>query len=163
HDLLALRNYGSPQKYYHPRFGTNSRLDGMQAAVLNVKLKYLSGWNEARVRAAERYKKNLARVKKITLPEPAAHSTHIYHLFVIRVDAERDRIIDALAQKEIQCGIHYPIPLHLQQAYAYLGYQEGSFPHAEAAAKKIISLPLFPEITDGQVDFVCERLANILT
>lgn len=161
-DLLALRNYGSPQKYYHPRFGTNSRLDGMQAAVLNVKLKYLKGWNEARARAAERYRKNLAGVKKITLPEPAAHSTHMYHLFVIQSDDDRDRVMDRLAQEGIQCGIHYPIPLHLQKAYSSLGYKEGDFPHAESIAKKIISLPMFPEITDEQVDFVCERLANIL-
>jgi len=161
-DLLALRNYGSPRKYYHPRFGTNSRLDGMQAAVLNVKIKYLAGWNEARVRAAQRYMKNLAGEKKIILPAPAPDSSHIYHLFVVQAEGDRGLIMSGLAKEGVQCGIHYPIPLHLQKAYSYLGYQEGDFPHAEAIAKKIVSLPMFPEITGEQVDCVCEKLLKIL-
>ena len=160
--LLALRNYGSPQKYQHPTFGTNSRLDGVQAAVLLVKLRYIEEWNRARVRAADRYRKNLAGTAGIKLPETAEHSTHIYHLFVIQVLDRRDDILKVLAEREIYCGIHYPIPLHLQQAYAYLGYRAGDFPIAEAAAQRILSLPMFPEITDQQIDLVCEELVKTL-
>ena len=160
--LLALRNYGSPQKYQHPTFGTNSRLDGVQAAVLLVKLRYIEEWNRARVRAADRYRKNLAGTAGIKLPEAAEHSTHIYHLFVIQVPDRRDEILKLLAEREIYCGIHYPIPLHLQQAYAYLGYRAGDFPIAEAAAQRILSLPMFPEITDQQIDLVCEELVKTL-
>lgn len=160
--LLALRNYGSPQKYQHPTFGTNSRLDGVQAAVLLVKLRYIEEWNRARVRAADRYRKNLAGTAGIKLPETAEDSTHIYHLFVIQVPDRRDEILQALASREIYCGIHYPIPLHLQQAYAYLGYRAGDFPVAEAASQRILSLPMFPEITDQQIDLVCEELVKTL-
>lgn len=160
--LLALRNYGSPQKYQHPTFGTNSRLDSVQAAVLLVKLPYLEGWNSARARAAERYRKNLSGVANINLPGLAADSTHIYHLFVIQVPDRRDEILQALAAREIYGGIHYPIPLHLQKSYAYLGYREGDFPVAEAAAQRILSLPMFPEITDQQIDQVSETLIKAM-
>ncbi len=160
--LLALRNYGSPKKYFHPTFGTNSRLDGVQAAVLNVKLHYLSEWNAARSRAAERYIENLSSCKSISLPARVEGSTHVYHLFVVQVSANRDQILTELAQRDIQCGIHYPIPLHQQEAYEYLGYHEGDFPNAENISKKIISLPMFPEITDAQIDYVCENLLDII-
>jgi len=160
--LLALRNYGSPQKYYHPQFGINSRLDSIQAAVLSVKLRYLAEWNALRVRAAERYRSNLACCKDIVLPALAPHSTHIYHLFVVQVPGNRDTILEIMSQHGIQCGIHYPIPLHLQKAYAYLGYHEGNFPNAEAIAKKIISLPMFPEITEEQIDYISATLLKAI-
>ncbi len=160
--LLALRNYGSPQKYCHPSFGMNSRLDSIQAAVLNVKLKYLTSWNQARQYAAERYRNNLKHNPHITLPATAKDSTHVYHLFVIQVDKDRNRIIQQLAEKGILCGIHYPIPIHLQAACSTLGYKPGDFPNAEAIAGRIISLPIFPEITDEQIDFVCENLYKLL-
>ena len=160
--LLALRNYGSSVKYYHPAFGINSRLDELQAAVLTVKLQYLEEWNEARVRAADRYRKNLSSHPSIVLPGQAPHSTHVYHLFVIQIEGDRDAIIERMAQKGIQCGIHYPLPLHRQEAYARLGYEEGDFPHGEAIAKRIISLPLFPEMSGEQIDYVCECLIGLL-
>jgi len=160
--LLALRNYGSTQKYFHPTFGTNSRLDGIQAAVLRVKLPFLAEWNQARFLAAERYIRNLAGHPGIVLPGHAENSTHIYHLFVIQVNRNRDEVLKKLAEQNIQAGIHYPIPLHLQQAYHYLGYQKGDFPEAESSSQKIISLPIFPEITHDQIDFVCDSLINIL-
>lgn len=162
-ELLGLRNYGSTQKYYHPKFGMNSRLDGIQAAILNVKLKYLAEWNEKRNRAAERYINNLKGYPAITLPARANDSTHVYHLFVIQVKRDRDQIMAAMAKKEICCGIHYPIPIHLQKAYSYLGHREGDFPRTEELAKKIISLPIYPEITDEQIDFVCQTLCGILS
>jgi len=161
-NLLALRNYGSAKKYYHPTFGINSRLDEIQAAILNVKLQFLDRWNEARVRAAKRYRKNLEPNSLIKLPVEAEHSTHVYHLFVIQVKRDRDLIIKEMAKKNIHCGIHYPIPLHMQKAYSYLGYKEGDFPHAESIAQKIVSLPIFPEITDEQIDFICECLNDLL-
>jgi dTDP-4-amino-4,6-dideoxygalactose transaminase len=160
--LLALRNYGSPQKYYHPTFGINSRLDSIQAAILNVKLKYLSAWNQARQHAAERYKNNLKNNPQITLPATAKDSSHVYHLFVIQVERERDKIIQRLADRGIFCGIHYPIPIHLQAGCSSLGYRPGDFPNAEAIAHLIISLPIFPEITNEQIDFVCESLNQLL-
>jgi len=161
--LLALRNYGSTHKYYHPTFGINSRLDGIQAAVLRVKLPFLDEWNRARLQAAERYIKNLEGFPRISLPERTADSRHIFHLFVIQVDMDRDLVLEKLAEQDVQAGIHYPIPLHLQQAYHYLGYKEGDFPVAEASSRKIISLPMFPEITNDQVDFVCDCLKQIIT
>lgn len=160
--LIALRNYGSPKKYYHPTFGMNSRLDSIQAAVLNVKLKYLPGWNAARQRAAERYRNNLAHNPCITLPSTAEDSTHVYHLFVIQVDGNRDEIIKKMADKDIFCGIHYPIPIHLQASCSSLGYRQGDFPHAEAIAPRMISLPIYPEISDEQIDFVCDCLNRAL-
>jgi dTDP-4-amino-4,6-dideoxygalactose transaminase len=159
---LALRNYGSPKKYYHPSFGINSRLDTVQAAVLNVKLKYLARWNEARGRAAKRYRKHLDGNPRIILPALAPDSTHVYHLFVVQVDGDRDAIIQKMAEQGIGCGIHYPIPIHLQEAYAWLGHRKGDFPHSEAAAERMISLPLYPEITGEQIDFICESLLHIL-
>jgi dTDP-4-amino-4,6-dideoxygalactose transaminase len=161
-NLRALRNYGSTTKYYHPTFGINSRLDEMQAAILNVKLHYLDTWNEARQKAAARYRRNLESHPSILLPVLTEHSNHVYHLFVIQVEGNRDTIIEKMTQRDIHCGIHYPIPLHLQKAYSSLGYAEGDFPHAESIAKKIISLPLFPEIKDEQIDYVCECLATCL-
>jgi dTDP-4-amino-4,6-dideoxygalactose transaminase len=160
--LIALRNYGSPKKYYHPTFGMNSRLDSIQAAILNVKLKYLSGWNESRQRAAARYRKNLDGNPRITLPALAPHSTHVYHLFVIQVDGNRDEIMKKMADKDIFCGIHYPIPIHLQASCSALGYRQGDFPHAEAIAQRMISLPIYPEISDEQIDFVCDCLNRAL-
>jgi len=161
-ELLALRNYGSPKKYYHPKFGMNSRLDGIQAAILNVKLKYLSEWNAKRNAAADRYIKNLKGNPSITLPARAQDSTHVYHLFVVQVKGDRDHIMAEMAKKEIYCGIHYPIPIHLQKAYSYLGHKEGDFPHTEDLAKKIISLPVYPEITGEQIDLVCQALIDLL-
>lgn len=160
--LLALRNYGSTTKYYHPTFGTNSRLDEIQAAILNVKLPLLDAWNGERQRAAARYKRNLKSYSSILLPATAEYSNHVYHLFVIQVEGDRDGVIEQMGKRSIQCGIHYPIPLHLQAAFSSLGYKKGDFPCAESIADKIISLPLFPEITDEQVDFVCECLTDLI-
>ena len=160
--LLRLRNYGSTVKYHHPAFGINSRLDEIQAAVLNVKLTFLDRWNEARRRGAARYQRNLVSNPSIRLPAAAVNSTHVYHLFVVQVEGDRDVIVQTMADRGVTCGIHYPVPLHLQEAYARLGYRAGDFPQAESVAKKIVSLPLFPEITDEQIDYVCECLTRCL-
>jgi dTDP-4-amino-4,6-dideoxygalactose transaminase len=158
--VRMLRNYGQPRKYYHETIGWNSRLDTMQAAVLGVKLKHLESWNEARRRHAARYAECL-RDLPLVLPVEASGCRHVYHLFVIRC-RERDRLVEFLARRGVSCVIHYPVPAHLQKAYADLGYREGSFPVTERVAKGIISLPMYPELTDEQIQYVCEGVREFL-
>jgi len=159
--VKALRNYGSEVKYHHPETGFNSRLDALQAVVLRVKLARLSGWNAARREAAKRYDELLAGLEGVTLPETVPGNEHIWHLYVIEVD-ERDRVLASLNEQGIGAGIHYPVPVHLQGAYAHLGQGEGAFPVAEAAAKRIVSLPMFGEITAAQQEQVVHALAKAL-
>jgi dTDP-4-amino-4,6-dideoxygalactose transaminase len=159
--IRKFRDHGQAQKYYHDIVGWNDRLDGIQGAVLSAKLKHLEQWNDARRAHAALYKKILAGTKGITLPHEAEGNRHIYHLYVIQVD-DRDRVIDELKKKEIFCGIHYPVPVHLQKAYDFLGYEKGSFPVAEKAAERFVSLPMFAELTDEQITFVAEQLATIV-
>ncbi len=159
--LRALRNYGSDVKYHHPETGFNSRLDTLQAVVLNAKLKRLGGWNAARRQAARRYDELLATLPAVTGPRTLAGNEHVYHLYVVRVP-ERDAVVARLNAEGIGAGIHYPVPLHLQGAFAHLGHGAGSFPVAERAAREILSLPLFPEITVEQQLRVVESLRRAL-
>lgn len=164
HKLRALRNYGSQIKYEHPEVGTNSRLDSMQAVVLNVKLKHLAQWNQNRWNAAKRYCDNLKPLADqglVQLPELATSAEHVFHLFVIQV-GDRESLMAHLADSNVQSGIHYPKPIHLQGGYADLGYSKGDFPVTEAASERIMSLPMFPEITSEQVDYVCEVVSDQL-
>lgn len=147
--ISLLRNYGQRKKYYHELKGYNSRLDTMQAAILRVKLKRLKEWNEKRAKAAEMYN-NLLRDLDITLPHKADYGTHVYHLYVIRVK-KRDELQDFLHSKGISTGIHYPVPIHQQEAFRDLGYKTGNFPITERYAKEILSLPMYPELTEGQI------------
>ena len=151
--LRSLRNYGQQEKYHHLVAGTNSRLDTIQAAVLNVKLPHLDGWNEARARHAQSYREQLVGVGDLVLPTTLQDVTHVYHLFMIET-VDRDGLLHHLKSKGIQAGIHYPVPVHLQPAYADLGYRAGDFPVAERLAGRILSLPLFPELSDEQLDRV---------
>jgi dTDP-4-amino-4,6-dideoxygalactose transaminase len=160
--ILFMRNYGSTEKYMHRTSGLNSRLDSVQAAILNVKIKYLAKWNDARMKAAQRYMSNLKCSDGIILPAKAPDSTHVYHLFVIQVEGDRDKIIRKMADRGIACGIHYPVPLHIQPAFAGLGYKSGDFPNAEFLAKRIISLPIFPEMDEEKTDYVCDCLLRIM-
>jgi dTDP-3-amino-3,4,6-trideoxy-alpha-D-glucose transaminase len=148
--IRRVRNYGERQKYEHVVKGVNSRLDGMQAAFLSVKLRYLPEWNEARRRHADAYRSELEGVGDLAFQATAAHSTHVYHLFVIET-AERDALREFLTRRGVQTGIHYPIPIHLQEAYNDLGLGPGAFPHAEKLARTTISLPMFPELTPEQI------------
>jgi dTDP-4-amino-4,6-dideoxygalactose transaminase len=157
----ALRNYGSEVKYHHPETGFNSRMDPLQAAVLSAKLEHLEAWNGQRRAAATRYHRMLEGVDGVTLPKTMAGNEPIWHLYVVRV-AERDRVLKALHEAGIGAGIHYPIPVHLQGAYAHLGHREGDFPVAERLAKEILSLPLFPEITEAQQQRVVDALKAAL-
>jgi dTDP-4-amino-4,6-dideoxygalactose transaminase len=147
--LRHLRNWGQKEKYIHTEKGYNSRLDTVQAAVLRVKLRYLSKWNDQRRHAASRYHELLGR-SKLTLPSVASYATPVWHLYVVQVD-DRECLQKSLDASHIAHGIHYPIPIHLQAAYHDLGYREGDFPVAEQLSHRIISLPLFPEITDDEL------------
>lgn len=152
--LRMLRNYGEVKKYHHRIKGFNSRLDELQAAILRVKLKYLSTWNEARRKNAKLYDELLTN-DKITKPVEADYAKHIYHLYVIR-SKQRDEVQKFLASAGVGTLIHYPIPIHLQEAYKNLGLKRGALPIAEECADEILSLPMFPELKEVQIERVCE-------
>ena len=158
--LRALRDHAQSQRYHHDEIGFNYRMEGMQGAVLGIKLKYLEEWTEARRRLAQRYRNLLAGLP-IQLPAEAADRRHVWHLFVI-LHPERDRIRRELEARGIATGLHYPIPLHLQKAYRHLGHGPGAFPMAERIGRECLSLPLFPEMTNQQQDRVVEALHEIL-
>jgi dTDP-4-amino-4,6-dideoxygalactose transaminase len=132
-------------------------MEGLQGAILNVKLKYLDSWNNSRRDSAALYKKLLSENKKIVLPTEKNFAKSNYHLFVVRV-ANRDKVKDFLNAQGISTGLHYPNPIHLQPAFSNLGYKQGSFPVAEQAAKEILSLPMFPFMKKDEIEFVCEKL-----
>ncbi len=148
--LRRLRNYGQRAKYDHVEKGLNARLDTLQAAVLSVKLRYLPQWNQARVAHAERYEELLTNVGDLAFQKVAPYSTHIYHLYIVET-AQRDALQKHLASRGIQTVIHYPTPIHLQPAYAELGYARGRFPVAEQLAGRILSLPMYPELRPEQI------------
>lgn len=155
--VRRLRNWGGTVKYEHPEIGFNSRLDSLQAVVLSAKLKRLARWNQQRRDAAARYDALLAGADGVTLPAIKEGNESVWHLYVVRVP-ERDRVMSELNAAGIGAGIHYPTPCHLQGAYASLGYRAGAFPVAEKAASEILSLPIFPGITDAQQEQVAEAL-----
>ena len=158
--LRMLGNYGQREKYRHEVAGWNSRLDSMQAAVLNVKLKRLTTWNDARRAHARQYRELLADTS-LVLPVEVPGNRHVYHLFVIQV-ARRDELLAFLGERGISCGIHYPIPVHMQKAYACLGYPPGRFPRAERVAGRLLSLPMFAELTEEQVELVCRSIKEFV-
>ncbi len=152
--LLMLRNYGQSKRYYHDIIGINSRLDEMQAAILTCRLPYLKEWNNRRREIACLYNEGLANLADVLkTPVIGVDNEHVFHLYVIQVE-ERDRLQAYLLEQGIQTLIHYPIPAHLQKAYAYLGYTKGSLPVSEHISNRILSLPIYPELTNEQVDFV---------
>lgn len=155
--VRLLADHGSSRKYIHDIVGMNSRMDAMQAVVLRAKLARLAEWNERRREAARRYSELLADME-ITLPTSADGNTDVWHLYVIRLE-DRDRVLRDLNEAGIGAGLHYPTPIHLTPALADLGYSRGSFPVAEYAADRILSLPLYPHITAAQQEYVAERLA----
>jgi dTDP-4-amino-4,6-dideoxygalactose transaminase len=155
--VRQLRDHGSLEKYRHTRVGYNYRLEGIQGAVLGVKLKHLDSWNRARVQLAARYRRLVQGIGDVTCIADLGRGQHANHLFVVR-SRERDRIFKVFAERGVAQAIHYPIPVHLQPAYASLGYGPGSFPVAEAAAEEIFSLPLYPELTQDQQDTVVDAL-----
>jgi dTDP-4-amino-4,6-dideoxygalactose transaminase len=155
--IRMLRDWGAEQKYQHVLKGYNYRLEGLQGAVLRVKLRHLEAWTEARRAAAAHYDELFAG-SGVATPEAKAYARHVYHIYAIRT-LRRGAWQQALSAKGIQTGIHYPIPVHLLPAYADLGYARGDFPHAEQAAEEVLSLPMFPELTRAQCEEVCGAVA----
>ena len=151
--IRMLRNYGQSKKYYHDFMGYNSRLDEIQAAVLRVKLRYLDEWNDKRREHAKLYDELLENASGIETPTEKDYVKHVYHLYVMRCK-NRDDLQHYLSSKGISTGIHYPIPVHLQMAYKHLEYKQGDFPITEKYSKEILSLPMFPELTDEEIEAV---------
>jgi dTDP-4-amino-4,6-dideoxygalactose transaminase len=161
--VRMLANHGGVRKYEHEVVGFNSRLDGLQAVVLRAKLARLAAWNAARRAAAQRYDALLEGLD-VMRPVTLDGNEHVWHLYVVRVpDGRRDEVLTGLNANGIDAGIHYPVPVHLTPAFADLGYRSGTFPHTEAAAGELLSLPLHPHITEEQQETVVRTLARALT
>lgn len=152
--LMQLRNFGEEKKYFHPTTGINSKLHDLQAAVLNIKLKYLDQWNEGRNKIADLYKDALSKFKTPRIIDSGKSN---YHLFVIEVD-QRDELLTYLNDKGIRAQIHYPTPVHLQPGYSFLGYKAGDLPVTERIAKRIISLPIYAELKEEEVEYICREV-----
>jgi dTDP-4-amino-4,6-dideoxygalactose transaminase len=159
--VLMLRDYGRKGRYEHKIKGTNSRLDTLQAVVLNAKLKHLDSWNEMRAKNAALYAELLKPISGVVTPITKTDRTHVFQTYAVRLP-NRDKVMNGLNAKGIGALIHYPIPLHLQEAYADLGYKAGAFPVAEKVASEILSLPMFPHMTKEQVEVVVKALRESL-
>lgn len=159
--VRKLRNYGQTRRYYHQSKGLSSRLDEMQAAILRAKLPHLDIWNNIRRKLAGLYKEYLGGLEGVALPEEAEWAKHVYHLYVIR-SPQRDRLQQFLAERGVGTLIHYPIPVHLQEAYADLSLPRGSLPITETCVAQILSLPMYPELTREQVALVAERVKEFV-
>ena len=153
------REHGQSEKYHHETFGHNYRMEGIQGAVLGVKLKHLNEWTEKRRAVAKKYKDLLKGVGDIVLPTEMPYSKHVYHLFVIKTKW-RDELQNYLNENDISNGLHYPIPLHLQNSYKQLGYKKGDFPNTEDLAFNCLSLPMFPELSEEQIDYVVKNIKD---
>ncbi|MBJ6727088.1 DegT/DnrJ/EryC1/StrS family aminotransferase [Geomonas sp. Red875] len=156
--IRKFRDWGTKTKYHHELKGYNYRMEGIQGAILRVKLRHLEQWTEARRKHAARYHKLLDGLN-LTLPVETPSSRHVYHIYAIQV-AQREKVQSLLTERGIQTGIHYPVPVHLQPAYYDLGYKLGNLPNTEAAAASLLSLPMFPELTARQQDRVVEVLKD---
>jgi dTDP-4-amino-4,6-dideoxygalactose transaminase len=152
HTIQMLRDWGQERRYHHVLKGYNYRMDGLQGAILRVKLRHLDAWTEARRAIATEYDQLLTKAEVIT-PTVMPYSHHVYHIYAVR-STERDLLQQHLHEQGIQTGIHYPIPVHLQPAYADLGYQLGDFPHSELASREVLSLPMFAELSSVQIKAV---------
>ena len=159
--IKVLRDHGQQAKYHHSVIGWNARMDGIQGAALCIKLRTLEAGNAARRTNARLYDECLTGMDRVITPYRAEHGVHVYHLYVIRTP-ERDRTLQALGQQGIACGIHYPKPIHLQEAYAFLGLRRGSLPVTERCADEILSLPMFPELSAEQIQAVARELKSHL-
>ena len=164
--MRHLRNHGSSQRYLHEELGWNCRMDAIQAAVLRVKLKHLEKWNEQRRERAKIYDRLFAQAglcgtggSLVTLPKTTENAYHVFHQYVIRAH-RRDELRRFLGERQIATEIYYPTPLHLQPSLAYLGYQEGDLPEAERAAREVLALPMFPELTESEQGCVVEAIAE---
>lgn len=163
HKLFALRVHGSFERYYHKWVGLNSRLDGFQGAVLRVKLPHLDSWSDKRKQNADYYRQlftDAGLTEQVILPFERENVRHIYNQFVIRVPERRDELKQFLAENEIGTDIYYPVSLHLQECFEYLGYKSGDFPESERASRETLAIPIFPELKKEQQDFVVAKIAE---
>ena len=159
--LRAICRHGSKQRYHHEMIGMNSRLDTLQAAILNVKLKHLDEYITKRQKAATYYYKALSGIEWLSLPSKVPHSTHTFHQFTVKVkNGKRDLLKTYLAEKDIPSMIYYPIPAHLQPAYQYLNYGAGDFPVSEQLCHEVLSLPMHTELTAEQLQYICQTIVN---
>lgn len=156
--IHVICNHGSKVKYYHSEIGVNSRLDSIQAGILNEKLKHLDQYIGNRQKAANYYDEHLKDVPGLHIPGRASYSTHVFHQYTLMIDADRDVLQKKLAEAGIPSMIYYPVPLHLQSAYQMNGYKEGDFPIAEKAARHVLSLPMHTELTEEQLQFICNKI-----
>ena len=159
--IRMIRDHGQRKKYFHDLEGYNGRLDAIQAGVLRIKLKRLGDWNKLRRQNAAYYTELLSNVPSVTLPVEAEFARSVYHLYVILVD-DRDGLQNHLNSKGVASGLHYPLPLHLQKAYDHLGYKKGDFPVAENIAGRLLSLPMYPELTREQIEYVVESIKEFI-
>jgi dTDP-4-amino-4,6-dideoxygalactose transaminase len=157
-----LRDHGQEAKYRHSYIGWNARMDGIQGAVLRVKLGTLDRGNTARRTHARLYGEYLGGREDLITPKEAKYGLHVYHVYAVRVKG-RDQLLRTLAERGVSCGIHYPIPIHLQEAYRSLGLKRGSFPVAERCAEEFLSLPMFPELTTEQIETVAREIKTQLS
>lgn len=169
-DVLAekcklLRNHSQPTKYVHTDVGYNYRMDGIQGAVLNVKLKHLDNWTSKRREVAEKYTNAFKMISGLIPPKERNNSKHVYHLYEIGLESKdkRNQLMEYLKANGIQSGLHYPIPTHLQSAYSGLGYKEGDFPITEQCADKLLSLPIYAEMSDEVIDYVVQKVIEFTT
>jgi dTDP-4-amino-4,6-dideoxygalactose transaminase len=161
-----MRDQGQSQKYYHDVYGHNYRMEGFQGAVLNVKMKYIEEWTKKRREIAERYNELLSGIDDIILPKEMNYAKHVYHLYVIQVrenDNTRRKLSQYLLDEGISTGMHYPVPIHLQNCFSYMGHKKGDFPVTESLADNCLSLPIYPEMTISQVDYVCLKIKVFFT
>jgi dTDP-4-amino-4,6-dideoxygalactose transaminase len=159
--IRILRDHGQVRKYHHTMVGWNCRMDGIQAAVLRVKLRHLDHNNQSRRRHAKQYNHSLAELEELTTPYEAVYGQHVYHIYAVRVSG-RDEVMRSLEEKGIGCGIHYPVPVHLQKAYRGLGHAPGAFPVSERTATEFLSLPMFPELTEKQIQLVTDAVKEAI-
>lgn len=159
--IQVLRDHGQAAKYLHSTIGWNARMDGIQAAVLSLKLRRLAAANAARREHARLYDQLLADEPRVIRPAVAENNRHVYHIYSVRVQ-DRDGVLQRMAGRGVNCAIHYPVPIHLQKAYAFLGFGRGSFPVAEQCAREFLSLPMYPELRPEQIQFVVETLKDCL-
>jgi dTDP-4-amino-4,6-dideoxygalactose transaminase len=155
--MRMLRDWGQDRKYNHLLEGYNYRMDGIQGACLRVKLRHLEEWTEGRRKVAARYLAALGGDRKFRLPEELSDRRHVWHIYALRV-ADRDTFMKWMGERGIQTGIHYPTPVHMQPAFKVLGYEQGAFPHSEKAAAEVVSLPMFPELTEDDQNKVIAAL-----
>jgi dTDP-4-amino-4,6-dideoxygalactose transaminase len=159
--IKVLRDHGQAQKYYHSLMGWNCRMDGIQAAVLSIKLRHLEEANLLRRKHALEYNRTFAGIEEVATPCEASYARHVYHVYAIRVQ-ERDEVRRRLQEKEIGCAVHYPIPIHLQEACQNLGYAVGAFPVSEKLTQEFLSLPMYPELTGEQIEYVADCVSEIV-